>query len=88
MVNTAKNLLIMLKNVQQMHLKLLQKESFKKKAKTMSDLIGNKITDVVAKLYNRKFQKIRSKIIQRQLQIRIIKKCRNIFISRRKARNY
>ena len=78
----------MLKNVQQMHLKLLQKESFKKKAKTISDLIGNKIADVVAKLYNRKFQKIHNKIIQGQLQIRIIKKCRNIFISRRKTRNY
>ena len=29
-VNIARNLLIMLKNLQQMHLKLLQKESFKK----------------------------------------------------------
>ena len=69
-------------------LKTSSKRVIQKKAKTISDLIGNKIADAVAKLYNRKFQKIHSKIIQGQLQIRIIKKCRNIFISRRKTRNY
>ena len=48
MGNRAKNFLITLKNLQQMHLELLQKESFKKQKKTAevtSDLTGNKITD-------------------------------------------
>ena len=34
-VNIARNLLIMLKNLKQMHLKLLQKESFKKQQKQL-----------------------------------------------------
>ena len=34
-VNTAKNLLIVLKNLQQIHLKLLQKECFKKQQKQL-----------------------------------------------------
>ena len=48
MGNRAKNFLITLKNLRQMHLELLQKESFKKQKKTaevISDLTGNKITD-------------------------------------------
>ena len=48
MGNRAKNFLITLKNLRQMHLELLQKESFKKQKKTAevtSDLTGNKITD-------------------------------------------
>ena len=37
----------------QMHLKLIQKEQFKKeRAETTGDLIGNKMTDVLAKAYN------------------------------------
>ena len=36
-----------------MHLKLIQKEQFKKeRAETTGDLIGNKMTDVLAKAYN------------------------------------
>ena len=48
MGNRARNFLITLKNLQQMHLELLQKESLKKQKKTAqvtSDLTGNKITD-------------------------------------------
>ena len=50
-----------------MHLKLLQKNQFKKKAETTGDLIGNKITEWM-------FQKNYNKITQRQLQTRIIKR--------------
>ena len=38
-VNTAKILLIMLNNLQQMHLKLLQKEQFKKQQKQLVILL-------------------------------------------------
>ena len=34
-ISKAKNFLIMLKNLQQMHLKLLQKDSFKKQQKQL-----------------------------------------------------
>ena len=44
MVNTVTNLLIMLKNLQQMRLKLLQKT-----AEATNDLIGNKITNKITK---------------------------------------
>ena len=44
--NIARNCLIRLKNLQQMHLKLLQKEYFKKIAEATGDLIGNKIARV------------------------------------------
>ena len=36
MVNTAKNVLIMLNNLQQMHLKLVQEESFKKQQRKLA----------------------------------------------------
>ena len=39
----------MLNNLQQMQLKILQKEQFKKTAEGSGDLIGNKITDKVTK---------------------------------------
>ena len=38
MVNTTKNVLIMLNNLQQMCLKLLQKEQFKKKQKQLVEI--------------------------------------------------
>ena len=38
----------MLNNLQQMHLKLLQKDSLKKR-RNQPDLIGNKISDKIAK---------------------------------------
>ena len=47
MVNTVRNFLIMLKNLQQMRVKLLQKEQLKKKAEARGDLIGNKIANKI-----------------------------------------
>ena len=49
------------------------------------NLIENKIADVVSKLYTaelRKPEKIHNKIIQKQLQMRMI------YISRRNTKNY
>ena len=40
----------MLRNLQQMHLQLHQKEQFKKKAEMTGDLIGNKIVDRITKV--------------------------------------
>ena len=42
--------MIILSNLQQIHLKLLQKESFKKKAEATEDLIGDKIAERIKKL--------------------------------------
>ena len=49
MVNIAGKFLIMLNNLQQMHLKLLHKESLKKTAGATDDLSGNKIADRISK---------------------------------------
>ena len=49
-VNTVRNFLIVLKNLQQMHLKLLQKEQFKKTAEATGDIIGNKNADRITKV--------------------------------------
>ena len=49
-VNIARNFLIMLKNLQQMHLKLLQKEVIQKPAQATGDLTGNKIADRITKV--------------------------------------
>ena len=57
MVDITRNLLIMLKNPQRMHLKILQKEQFKKKAETTGDLISNKIADEVVKPYGGRITK-------------------------------
>ena len=47
-VNISKNLLIVLNNLQQMHLKLFQKEILKKKPEeTTGYLIGSKIADKI-----------------------------------------
>ena len=43
-VNTAKNILIMLKNLPQMHLKLLKKRVIQKTAEVSGHLISNKIS--------------------------------------------
>ena len=61
--------LIMLNNLQQMRLKLLQKEQFNKQQKQL-------VIWLVIKLLTelRGFQKIHNKIIQRKLQMRMIKK--------------
>ena len=60
---------IMLKDLQQMHLRLLQKEKFKRQHKQL-------VIWLVIKLLTelRKFQKIHSKIVRNQLQISKIKK--------------
>ena len=60
LVNVVKTFLIMLKNLQQIHLKLLQKESFKKHQNNRIEL--------------QKFQKIHNKIIQKQLQMITMRK--------------
>ena len=39
----------MLNDLQQIHLKLLQKESFKKTAEATSDLIGNEIANKITR---------------------------------------
>ena len=43
MVNTARKFLIMLNNLQQLHLKLLQEKLIQKTPEATGDLIGNKI---------------------------------------------
>ena len=43
MLAARQKLLIMLNNLQQMHLNMLQKEQFKKTGEAIGDLIGNKI---------------------------------------------
>ena len=57
-VNIAENFLIMLKNPQQMRLKLLQKEQFKKQF----DLIGNKIADRIRKVSKKSQQNNSEKV--------------------------
>ena len=47
MVNIARNFLIMLNNLQQICLKLLQKELLKTTAEATDDLIGNEIADKI-----------------------------------------
>ena len=48
-VNKVKNFLIMLKNLLHMHLKLLQKEQFKKTAEATGDLVPNKIANKITR---------------------------------------
>ena len=50
MVNTARKFLIMLNNLQQMHLKLLQKKVIQKTAEAVGYLIGNKIANKITKI--------------------------------------
>ena len=68
MVNTVKNLLIVINKLQQMHLKLLQKEQFKKQQKQLAILLLIKLL-----IELQKFQKIQNKLIQKQLQLSMIK---------------
>ena len=49
MVNSGKKLLIMSKNLQQMHLKL-QRRVLQKTAEATGDLIGNKISSKIRKV--------------------------------------
>ena len=50
MINTAKNLLIMLNTLLQMHLKLLKKKGNSKNRRKISNLIGKKIADTFTKV--------------------------------------
>ena len=50
MLNTSRNVLIILNNLPQRHLKLLQKKAIQKIAEAASDLIGNKGADETTKL--------------------------------------
>ena len=74
-----KNILFMLKNLQQMHLKLFQKESFKKQQKQLVILLVIKLL-------------IKSKKFQKNLETVTIKNDKEIpkerYVSRKKARNY
>ena len=80
---TVKNFLIMLNNLQQIRLKLLQKEQFKNKAEATCNLIGikiaNKITNVSTKL-----QQNNRETVKNEHEKEIPKE--KIF--RRKTRNY
>ena len=49
MVDRARNVLIVLTNLLQMHVKLLQKSN-SKNSRTTGDLIGSKISDKIAKV--------------------------------------
>ena len=49
-VSIIENFLIMLSNLQQMHLKLLQKEAVQKTAEGSSDFIDNKIAIKITKV--------------------------------------
>ena len=83
-VNTAKNLLIMLNHLQQMHIKLLQKEYFKKTAEATGDLIGNKIADKITKV-SRNSQQNNSKTVTNENDKEIHKER---YTSPEKTRNY
>ena len=67
MVNIVRNFLIILNNLQQKLLKLLQKKAIQKTAGATGDLISNVL------IKPRKFQKIHKKVIQRHLQMSMIK---------------
>ena len=69
MVNTVKNFLMMPNNLQQMRLKLLQKEQFKKLQKQLVIWLLMKLLKK-----SRKFQKIHNEIIQKHLEMSMIKK--------------
>ena len=53
LLNTVENFLIMLSILPQMHLKLLQKEPFKKTAKETCNPDGNKIVDKITRIASR-----------------------------------
>ena len=69
MVNTAENFLIMLNSLPQMRFKLLQKEQFKKQQNQLAIRLAIKL---LIELQN--LQKNCNKIIQKQLQMIMIKK--------------
>ena len=50
MVNTAKRFLIVLSNLQQIHLKNVSKRAIQKTAQATGDLTGNKFADKITKM--------------------------------------
>ena len=82
-VNAANNVLIMLNNLQQMHIKLYQKRVIQKIVEPTGDLIVNKIAKRVKKV-----SKVHYRIIQKQLQMTLMKKyLKKHIYSRRKTEN-
>ena len=85
MVNTARNLLIMLKNLLQIHSKLLQKERFKKP----QILIVNKIADKITKVFKTSSQNNSEIVTNEEENVRLDRKIASeIYISRKTAQNY
>ena len=72
MVNTAKNFLIILKKSATDTLKTSSKRVIQKTVEATSDLVGNKITNKITKIS--KTSQFHNRIVQKQLQMRMIKK--------------
>ena len=79
MVNTAKNVLIMLKNLQQMRLKLLEKVIKKNILEAIGDLIGNEVAEKITRV-SKNLQQNNSEIIINEHEER------KIYISQRKIK--
>ena len=77
--------MIMLKHLQQMRLKLLRKEQFKKTAETTCDLIGNKVADRITKV-SRNSQQNKSEKVTNEHDKVIHKK--KIYITRGKTGHF
>ena len=72
MVNTAKNFLIILKKSATDTLKTSSKRVIQKTVEATGDLVGNKITNKITKIS--KTSQFHNRIVQKQLQMRMIKK--------------
>ena len=92
MVNTVNSVLIMQKNSAADAFKTASKRAIQKTPEATGDLMSNKIAKKL-----RKFQNIHNKIVQKQLQMSMIKRCLKVsrylfrclrYISSKKARNY
>ena len=70
--------MITLNNQPEMHLKLLQKEQFKRQLKLLVDLNGNKIAGKITK-------KNHHKILQGELKVKQKYQKKDIYISKRKV---
>ena len=90
MVNKARNLLIMLNNLEQMHLKLLQGKNLRKRQKQLVILIGNRIADKSTKfskiLRQNSSEKSTNETENIESDKNYVKK--EIYISRAKTENY
>ena len=90
MVNKARNLLIMLNNLEQMQLKLLQGKNLRKRQKQLVILIGNRIADKSTKfskiLRQNSSEKSTNETENIESDKNYVKK--EIYISRAKTENY